>query len=78
MCHRACEVPFYPNGSKPIFCSTCFDKNGGRESKRFNGMSPTPRHAPSPSYGGGSDSGVAEQLKKINAKLDLILSQLDV
>lgn len=29
-CGKECEVPFRPNGSKPIFCSQCFEtKNGG-------------------------------------------------
>ncbi|MBC7766879.1 hypothetical protein H7Y21_02720 [Arenimonas sp.] len=23
-CHQACEVPFKPNGKKPVFCDTCF------------------------------------------------------
>lgn len=26
-CRKNCEVPFQPNGSKPIFCNTCFGKN---------------------------------------------------
>ena len=28
-CGKSCEVPFKPTGSKPIFCSTCFERNGG-------------------------------------------------
>lgn len=29
-CGKSCQVPFRPNGSKPIFCSECFEaKNGG-------------------------------------------------
>lgn len=23
-CHKACEVPFKPNGKKPVFCDECF------------------------------------------------------
>lgn len=23
-CHQACEVPFKPNGLKPVFCDACF------------------------------------------------------
>lgn len=34
-CGKECEVPFKPNGSKPVFCSDCFEKNGG-ESRRSN------------------------------------------
>lgn len=36
-CGNECEVPFKPNGSKPVFCSNCFEKNGGGESNRFGG-----------------------------------------
>jgi CxxC-x17-CxxC domain-containing protein len=31
-CGKECEVPFRPNGSKPIYCSQCFEtKNGGSD-----------------------------------------------
>ncbi len=23
-CHKPCEVPFKPNGKKPVFCDDCF------------------------------------------------------
>ncbi len=28
-CGDSCQVPFKPSGSKPIFCSHCFEKQGG-------------------------------------------------
>lgn len=28
-CGKNCQVPFKPTGSKPIYCSECFEKNGG-------------------------------------------------
>ena len=28
-CGTTCEVPFRPNGSKPVYCRDCFAKNGG-------------------------------------------------
>jgi len=34
-CGAACEVPFKPTGNKPIFCSKCFEKQGGSDS-RYN------------------------------------------
>jgi len=37
-CGNSCEVPFKPTGSKPVFCSQCFEKQGGGNSR--------------PSYGG--------------------------
>ncbi|PCI25601.1 hypothetical protein COB57_00015 [Candidatus Peregrinibacteria bacterium] len=33
-CGCDCEVPFRPTGSKPVFCSRCFQKDGGNDSFR--------------------------------------------
>lgn len=27
-CGKSCEVPFKPNGKKPVLCSKCFNKDG--------------------------------------------------
>jgi CxxC-x17-CxxC domain-containing protein len=29
-CQKMCEVPFRPNGKKPVYCKDCFGKNGGQ------------------------------------------------
>ncbi len=31
-CKKSCEVPFRPNGMKPVYCKDCFGKNGGQVS----------------------------------------------
>ena len=36
-CGKNCEVPFRPTGEKPVYCSECFSKNGGGESRRNYG-----------------------------------------
>lgn len=36
-CQRSCEVPFKPNGSKPVFCSDCFVRDEDSGPKRFGG-----------------------------------------
>lgn len=28
-CGKTCEVPFRPNGKKPVYCKECFAENGG-------------------------------------------------
>ena len=33
-CGDNCKVPFKPTGNKPIFCSHCFEKQGGSDSRR--------------------------------------------
>ncbi len=33
-CGKDCEVPFRPSGSKPVYCSECFESMGNRSSSR--------------------------------------------
>jgi CxxC-x17-CxxC domain-containing protein len=33
-CGKGCEVPFKPTGDKPIYCSFCFEKEGGPSLRR--------------------------------------------
>lgn len=81
-CGKACEVPFKPNGSKPVFCRECFQANRTGESRRpdFEGRNnnfppPPPRF---------DDRGPhqpplephKEQFEALNVKLDKILSLL--
>ena len=70
-CGDSCEVPFKPNGRKPIYCRACF---GGKEgapqrNDRFERKS-------APEFRGGSDNSA--ELKAINAKLDLIMKALNL
>jgi len=80
-CGAQCQVPFEPNGSKPIYCKDCFrpDDQGGNDRSAFR---------PRPSFGQRDFtrapreqsrvdlSGVEEQLTEINNKLDAILMKL--
>lgn len=34
-CGKDCEVPFKPTGSKPIYCSSCFDKSQNDGPKKY-------------------------------------------
>ncbi len=68
-CGKACQVPFRPTGSKPVYCSECFEKmGGGRDSRRPERQEFRPQ---APSF----DQNKV-QLDAINAKLDKILSIL--
>lgn len=35
-CGKDCQVPFKPTGSKPVFCSECFEKKESTEPKRHD------------------------------------------
>ncbi len=50
-CGKDCEIPFRPTGGRPVFCSTCFEKQqggSGERPSRFGGerrdRSERPRH----------------------------------
>jgi len=34
-CGKSCELPFRPNGRKPVFCSQCFEDNGGGSARIY-------------------------------------------
>jgi CxxC-x17-CxxC domain-containing protein len=77
-CGKECEVPFKPNGSKPVFCRECFQANRmGDASRRpnFEDRRPQAENRPvlipqQPNY--------KEQFDALNSKLDKILSLLSV
>jgi CxxC-x17-CxxC domain-containing protein len=83
-CGKECEVPFKPNGSKPVFCRDCFQGKRVSDSPRSEGNYPPRRpnfedrgpqvSRPSPvlvpQYG--------QQFEALNAKLDRILNMLIV
>ncbi|HEU0051341.1 MAG TPA: CxxC-x17-CxxC domain-containing protein [Patescibacteria group bacterium] len=74
-CGADCEVPFKPNGRKPVLCSNCFKKDGGDfERPAFRDTRPGfgPSHA-QPSRDDGMRQ-INERLERIEMKLDEILT----
>lgn len=83
-CGKDCEVPFKPNGSKPVFCSDCFEKNGG-ENRRSNDRDYAPRRDDRrPTFienrsfdrPNNDRSQNHDQFASLNAKLDRIITLL--
>jgi len=74
-CGKDCEVPFKPTSGKPVYCSDCFEKMGGRNSdvrserpeRNRSDFSNRP-HAPV------IDN--SKQLEELNKKLDKIIELL--
>ncbi len=64
-CGRECTVPFRPTSGKPVYCSDCFRKKD--DSFARSGSEPK----------GRSDYS-AEDLAKINQKLDKIMQALNI
>jgi CxxC-x17-CxxC domain-containing protein len=66
-CGNGCEVPFKPNGSKPVYCRACFgnEKAGATDYKEFKRTAPT-------------EDRSKEQFAAINAKLDMIIKAMNL
>jgi len=80
-CNTACEVPFKPNGRKPVLCQDCFRKDDGRDSAprssaqgfdRIGGLD-KPAYKSTPHTG---NEGIEKQLRVLNDKMDLIIEAL--
>jgi len=83
-CGKNCQIPFRPSGDKPVYCSDCFEKKGGRDGDRPQGRSSFGRDSHS---GGATNRPISnfneqaiQQLSKnietLNTKLDSIISLL--
>lgn len=83
-CGKDCQVPFRPSGDKPIYCSDCFERRGGRDSNEsgrrpFRKRSFTDRGSARSSQRKTSDRSTLKLIEKIetlNSKLDKIISLL--
>lgn len=79
-CGTECQVPFKPNGKKPVLCGNCFKKDGGPRESRDR--KPWERGNDRPSYGdrrperAPREDQVLAQLKAINQKLDALIDAL--
>jgi CxxC-x17-CxxC domain-containing protein len=80
-CGKECEVPFKPNGSKPVFCRECFQNNRTSEPVRSENF---PRRSNFEDRGNNqvsrpvAEPQYREQFESLNAKLDKILNLLAV
>jgi len=74
-CKKDCKVPFRPSGDKPIYCSDCFEKKGGRDGNRSRGGRDSgrsfQRNASDP-----NTSKLVENIEILNTKLDKIIDLL--
>jgi CxxC-x17-CxxC domain-containing protein len=65
-CDEPCEVPFKPSAGKPVFCSKCYKKPGGK-----------PGNGKSGNYSGNRNTDqFKDQFAALDAKLDKILKLL--
>jgi CxxC-x17-CxxC domain-containing protein len=89
-CGKSCEVPFRPNGKKPVYCTDCYGKQGGQGSDRGSSFAPkrdfTPDRTPyvpsAPSSAPAQNNdrlidGLKKQLEAMNSKIDRLVSIME-
>jgi len=86
-CQKACEVPFRPNGVKPIFCRDCFGGKGdaprGDFARRDNSRSFESRglafapHAPRPQTDDRRIDELKRQIDAVHNKLDVVVKMIE-
>lgn len=84
-CGSACEVPFRPTGSKPIYCRDCFRTMEGSESpmprqfgkREYPGSRHTDNFKKSEYPESANPDLFRRELEQINFKLDKILRALE-
>ena len=74
-CGDSCEVPFKPNGRKPVFCKKCFDQQGGKQ--EAGGRAGEFGFRKKRDFDERSSSGNQKDFDQMNKKLDRILEILE-
>ena len=85
-CQKACEVPFRPNGMKPVFCRDCFggksDAPRGDFARRDNANSfesrgSAPAFAPKPQSDDKRIDELKRQIDAVHNKLDIVVKMIE-
>lgn len=78
-CGNNCEVPFRPTGDKPIYCSDCFSRKNGGDSRSGSGRPSRRGGFSRPDRGrrGDSNQQVIKGVNSLNEKLDRIIRLLE-
>ncbi len=82
-CGKTCEVPFRPNGRKPVFCKECFIQQDGGAPAHMSSHAPSaPRRDDRPSFAAHSHAPAhahapstpdyKAQFEQMNAKIDTL------
>lgn len=78
-CQKSCEVPFRPNGQKPVYCQNCFNgqEKGGNnfkpsfDRKKFGGHDSY--RAPSEPRNDNRTDQLQKQIEALGSKLDKVI-----
>ncbi len=83
-CGEMCEVPFRPNGVKPVYCNNCFvkDESPRGPRKEFSSSGPRRDFSPRPAFRNDAPpvrhdqplNEVKAELRNVNEKLERLIA----
>lgn len=75
-CGTVCEVPFRPNGTRPVYCNNCFVKEpaGDRPQRREYSPRPSFPQAPQSARDDQAWKEVKAELRTVNQNLERLIS----
>lgn len=78
-CGKNCEVPFRPNGDKPVYCNDCFRNNKPEGGSNFNRRDDRrgDRRENTREFSAPQNDEVKKQLELLNTKLEKIIQILN-
>ena len=83
-CGKTCQVPFRPNGERPVYCRDCFGDNKPDRPQGQSNFSPRndfPRREfntpPAAKSNDAAHINIQRQLDAINAKLDRLIQKAE-
>jgi len=79
-CGKTTEVPFKPNGRKPVYCRDCFQQEDHAPRESFGrGAFGKPQFAAKRPFGAGPQRNdqVEKRLDEMDAKLDRIIREIE-
>lgn len=77
-CGKPCQVPFKPNGRKPVLCRDCYKTDGAPGRFSRDASSSGPGFKGKKSFSKFPAAAPAVDTKKIEARLDAIENKIDL
>jgi CxxC-x17-CxxC domain-containing protein len=80
-CGKSCEVPFIPKDGRPVYCTDCFTKKGGRDAGNDRGPRRDFQERPfqKPAYEQPRmDGDTKRRLESIEYKIDKVIHAVDL
>lgn len=72
-CGKTCEVPFRPNGAKPVYCNDCFVRDDSAPRRDFAPRPQFQHQAPAP-RNDQAFNDLKSELRLVNSNLERLIS----